>query len=760
MDKKKEQFLKRLHETFRIEAEEHIRMISSGLLELEKNPGRDRFLELVETTFREAHSLKGAARSVDMRDVESLCQRLETVLSSLKQGKIALSLPVLDLMHQAVNIITQIVFSAQNEQTESGMPNIRKVIRQLDDITTMSALPDEPEDPGENTQITDTENAINSPVYEETQHKGQKQTAEMQINPETVRIPLARLDPILLQAEEMIMIKMTTGQRIRELMEIDRSITSLSEGLTNRAVHPQGMNLWEKEKTPARDETWYKSIGGKVNTVIKDAEQDLRAIKRMVDEHLDSMKQLMMLPASTLVEVFPKFVRDLARDQGKEVELIISGSDIEVDKRILEELKDPLIHLLRNCINHGIKKPDERARLNKPQKGTINLTFGIKDSRQLEIIISDDGEGIDTGQVLAAAVKAGIIAKADSDKLQHGEIISLIFDSGVTTSPIITDISGRGLGLAIVREKIEKHDGAVLFETTAGGGTTFRIIMPLTLATFRGVLVRVREHFFIFPTINVERVTSITRREINTVENHETMKVNGEIISLVKLNDVLMLPLQNIYPDPGSVEPPVFTVIVISGGSRIAFQVDEVIDEQQVLVKSLGRQLKRVRNISGATVLSTGKVVPILNVLDLMKSAVTHTVIARPVAVNKNETDRVLNILVAEDSITSRTLIRNILETAGYRVSTAVDGMDAYTRVRSEKFDLVVSDVDMPRMNGFELTTKIRSDKKCGDLPVILITALESREDRERGIEAGANAYIVKSSFDQNNLLEVIKRLI
>lgn len=338
-------------------------------------------------------------------------------------------------------------------------------------------------------------------------------------------------------------------------------------------------------------------------------------------------------------------------------------------------------------------------------------------------------------------------------KLDPGQPLALIFQSGVSTSPIITDISGRGLGLAIVREKVESLGGVVSVDTHGQEG-----------ATFRGVMVRVDEHLFLLPTVNVQRALLVNRQEIKTVENHQALRLDEEIISLIGLGDCLGIPTRANGQRPSTSSPSgdgdakqVPVLVVASADRRMAFQVDEVLDEQQVLLKGLGRQLSRVRNIAGASVLGTGRVVPVLNVSDLMVSALRPG--ARDASTMEREPAKTGRILVVEDSITARTLIKNILETAGYQVSTAVDGMDAFTQVRSEEFDLVVSDVDMPRMNGFELTTKIRADRKLGELPIVLVTALDSREDRERGIEVGADAYIVKSSFDQSNLLEVIRKL-
>jgi two-component system chemotaxis sensor kinase CheA len=412
---------------------------------------------------------------------------------------------------------------------------------------------------------------------------------------------------------------------------------------------------------------------------------------------------------------------------------------------------------VRNCIDHGIETPQKREGKKKPSCGTVTIAIAQRDGSKVEILVSDDGAGIDRAKVRAAALKLGLVSQEEAQKLDETQVLALSFQSGVSTSPIITDISGRGLGLAIVREKVEKLGGAVSVETQPGVGTTFRIVLPLTLAAFRGILVRVSEHLFVLPTTYVERVARVSQEDIKTVENRETIPLNGRAISLVRLRDALELP-QGKARDVGA--DTVHVVVVGSAEKRIAFAVDGVSDEQEVLVKSFGAQLSRVRNVAGATALGTGRVVPILNVPDLMKSAVRlGTAPARPAAAPEAPAEK-KTILVAEDSITARTLLKSILESAGFKVTTAVDGVDAFTALRTEKFDLVVSDVDMPRMSGFDLTAKIRGDKKLSEVPVVLVTALESREDRERGIDVGANAYIVKSSFDQSNLLEIIRRLI
>ncbi len=747
MDKKEEEFLKKLLSMFKTEAKEHLSAITEGLIELEKSPP-EKQTELIETIFREAHSLKGAARSVNRKDIESLCQSMENVFASLKRKEINASPQIFDTLHNAVDYASGLI-SREEKPDISERTKIKEIIQNLESAVKGEAP---------RQQIV-----TQPPVLEEKP----KSIETMQpFSPaQTIRISTAKLDSLLFQAEEMLSVKLAAGQRSLEMREIDVSFAAWKKewarvqpelrkpGITEDAQHGGSSKLVEFLDI---NHDFIKSLENRLTALAKAADYDNRQFGGMVDALLDDMKKVLMLPFSSLSAIFPKLVRDLSHDQGKEVELFVEGEEIEIDRRILEEMKDPLIHLLRNCIDHGIEKPDERQQKHKLPRGTVKLAMSAKEGGKIEIIVSDDGAGIVASRIKSAAVKRSIISQEDAGKLGELEALSLIFHSGVSTSPIITEVSGRGLGLAIVREKVEKLNGIVSFETQADTGTTFRIVVPLTLATFRGLLVQTNESLFVLPATNVEKALRVRKEQIKTVENRETISLKGQVISLVRLADVLELPEKTkSIPDEK-----VQIVVLGSAEKRIAFIVDEVLNEQEVLVKSLGRQLIRIRNVSGATVLGSGKVAPILNVHDLMKSAVKVT--AAPVkAPSGTEAKAKRNsLLVVEDSITARTLLKNILETAGYDVSTAVDGVDAFTILKTREFDLVVSDVDMPRMNGFDLTVKIRSDKKISEMPVVLVTALESREYKERGIEVGANAYIVKSSFDQSNLIEVIRRLI
>lgn len=733
MNTKESEFRKRLLSTFKVEAQDHLKTISSGLIELEKMPLPEKQAEIVETIFRATHSMKGAARAVNVQDIEHICQSLEGVFSLWKRSGIPLTKRLFDTLYRATEIMRKLMVSLEEGEAPHERNRIPELIKELSSI--------EAGDEGEEIWLNAQEASAPNPLQ------------PLSVT-ETVRISTAKLTSLLLEAEEMLSSKMTAGHLTANLKELIVTIQQFKKewGGTVPGFKGAGANFQDLFD---RTETRIKSIEGQVAALTKSSMQFNRSLDRMVDNLLDDMKTAMMLPFSTILESFPLIVRDISREEGKEADLVIKGEGVEIDRRILEEMKDPLIHIVRNCVDHGIERPEFRKRNDKPQKGTVKIAISQVDGNKIEIAVSDDGKGIDVAKVKETAVKNGIISQMDADELENRDALSLVFRSGFSTSPIITDISGRGIGLAIVREKVERLSGIISIET-GSTGTTFRIILPVTIATFRGILVRAADQSVILPTLNVERVLRVRNEDIKTVENKETIELNGKAVSFVHLNSVLELPLRK----ERKVSSGFTTVLALSiGEKRIAFGVDEMLGEQEVLVKTLGKQLSRVRNVAGAAILGSGKPVPILNVQDLMKSAVKTAFVPQLQAPKADEVER-KTILVAEDSITSRILLKNILESAGYVVKTAVDGIDAITAIKSEGFDLVVSDVEMPRMNGFDLTARIRGEKKLAELPVVLVTALESREDRERGIDVGANAYIVKSSFNQSNLLEVIRRLI
>jgi two-component system chemotaxis sensor kinase CheA len=779
--------LKRLLATFRSEAEAHLQAMSSGLCSLEKaSPGEQR-ASIIETVFREAHSLKGAARAVNLTQIESVCQSLEAVFAALKNKRLPASPQLIDLLLQAVDTLTSLLTTADNDAGGQRKALTEPLIRQLQDVlkgVSASAAVVSP--------ITALAPASSAPSVSSTPPAGRpaeydsaRETPPPQPSrgwkAATVRVSTGKLDSVMRQVEELLLPRLRIGQHASEL---NQALSAMAQWKKQRqqiqpmlrlieqklaGIRPDGTSEYRQELSQLlgyldAEQLHMNILEDRLEQLQRAVAQDQRMLASMNEGLRQDVKEMQLLPFSSLLDIFPRFSRELARKQGKNIELVIRGGGIEIDRHILEEIRDPLIHLVRNCIDHGIEQPQVRLAKGKPAHGTIILACTQKDSGTAEVLVVDDGAGIDIAQVKTAACRLGFMSTEEVERLGELESTLLIFHSGLSTSATVTDISGRGLGLAIVREKIEHLGGGIVVKTAPGRETAFHISLPLVLANFRGVLVRAGGQLFVIPSNGVERGLRFSSEDIRTVKNRETILVEEKPVSLARLDKVLELAPAR----PETEAKAHFQALVLGSESfRVAFLVEEILGEQEVLVKTLAPPLVRIRNVAGASMLGTGQVVPVLNVPDLLKSAVKHTgqgqlspsSTSRPPAEEHKGVPEHA-ILVVEDSITSRTLLKAILESAGYRVATAVDGLDGYTALKTAKFDLVVSDVEMPRMDGFDLVSRIRADKQLADLPVILVTALESREHRERGVEAGANAYVVKSGFDQSNLLAIIRRLI
>jgi two-component system chemotaxis sensor kinase CheA len=365
-----------------------------------------------------------------------------------------------------------------------------------------------------------------------------------------VRIAASKLDSLMRQTEELLAIKLTLAQRAVELREIQEFVNEYSRSVTKAQRESRSRRPRERREDEASSLAEFseqsrvvtRTLDTKLNTLRRAAEHDRRSVGGMIDNLMEDIKKVLMLPVASLLDVLPKMVRDLARSQSKEVQLEIHGGDIEVDRRILEEMKDPLVHLLRNSVDHALEEPAERERSGKLRQGTIAIHVAPRDGSNVEIIIADDGRGIDIAHVKSAAIRLGHITEEQAAEMPDSEVIMLIFQSELSTSSIITDLSGRGLGMAIVREKVEKLGGSIAVETQRGVGTIFRITLPLTLATFRGVLVTAGGSPFVIPTVSIERVVRIASEEVKSVCGRRTVVIEDQTVSLVHLSTVLEMP--------------------------------------------------------------------------------------------------------------------------------------------------------------------------------------------------------------------------
>lgn len=743
------EFAKKLIATFQAEAEEHLRVLSQRLVDLEQSPIELRRRELLETVFREAHSLKGAARTVHSTEVETFSGALENLFSALKAREAPLTPRLFDLLHDGLDVLGELLKPQKDGQTpRSSMSGIleamQKYTAEVDSIGRKSL--GEPNEPGLLEKPARFQDASPPPQA-------------LQEHPEWVRVRTAKLNALLLEAEEMQAVKLSLAERVEELGRLNAALEGWERSSRKSGSSIRAGNLGQNSGTLGKGS---ENLEGKsdplqaIHAELRDVERrlasDHRTFRTMAEQFLADIRQCLMLPCSALLEPFPRLALDLARDQGKEVAFRVEEEELEVDRRILEALRDPLTHLVRNAVDHGIESPETRLQRGKPPRGTILVKIAQMDGAKFEMVFSDDGRGIDAQQVRASAKRIGLLLPPEINGMEDAEVCQLVFRSGVTTNTGVTELSGRGLGLAIVEEKVRNLGGSVSLETRPGLGTAFRMLLPVTVTVFRGVVVRRGEHSFIFPTLQTDRVVRWHQKDIKKIENQETITLDGRAVPLVPLENALGIePRRQADKAQGCM----YGVVVGSSSGRVALQVDEIGREQEVLVRPLGIISQEIKGVVGAATIGAGQVIPILKPEELRFSG------SRPSAAKLNEPrNGPRSILIAEDSMTTRAMLKNILEEAGFHVSTAADGVEAYARLLEEPVHLVVSDVDMPRMGGLDLTAKIRADHRFKDVPVVLVTALSSPEDRERGLAVGANAYLLKSSFDPSNLLKVIERLI
>lgn len=808
----KEEFLKKILATFRAEADENLNAMAIHLIELEKMPPKPRQDELSEIIYRVAHSLKGASRSVNLTEIESICHAFEDVMSAIRDGELDYSSQVFDALHQTIDIITELLDYSSDEISDELEVRISEHVDMLTLIeagievenigASKAKKPKQPNsEPNPQQQAAEVTTPKNPEPEEETfapEHpteQEQEKTVEQKpvvkkpkpvprkktvtnsqvknASNDTIRISSKKLDTVLAQAEEMLSVKLRAIQRTKNLKTTLTQFSTWHKQSFAILKAARNVNIILQKKGSqenlSSDETkianlsqhleWINSFVNNIEKELNDLRdfsvEEVHSISSKIDNLLDDVKELIAVPFSTLSMVFPKMARDIAKDLEKEVDFDIQGDDIRIDRRILEKIRTPLIHILRNSIDYGVEMPDVRVKKGKSAKGKVSLIVERLENNKIGITVSDDGSGINVDKLKKLYIAKHGISDEDAKKITDKECLNYIFQSGISTSDIVTDLSGRGLGLAIAQQEIQLIGGSIDVETVPETSTTFKIKLPLSIVTFRGILIEVSQEMFVIPTTMVDRVVRVRKETIKTVEARATILFEGQLVPLIRISEVLQLKEK--------VDKSAFIHVAIfeNASKKIGFVIDKVISEQEVLVKNFNKQLQRVRNILGATILGTGRVVPILNVSDLFKSSNKMSSTQSTVYdIVDTDEEKVKSILVVDDSITSRTLLKNILEAAGYNVTTAIDGLEGFTKLKEGSYSLVVSDVEMPRLDGFGLTSRIRADKEFSEIPVILVTSLSKREHREKGIDAGANAYIVKSNFDQSNLLDIIQRLI
>ena len=747
-----------LRNLFKIESEERLQHLDSGLLRLEKTPSDP---ALLEDLFREAHSLKGAARMLGLIEIQTLAHQLEDALGAAKKREAVLHPEAMVSMNQTLDTIRGLVRREIEETPSSSEFGVRGVGQPNSELGVRSAEL-KPESVEVMPSIPQSASHIpnsNVPQPELTTPKSDV------FRIETMRVDPKKLDALLTQAGELTVTKIRIARRLAEMDELLDYCEEWGRAVHTGAAHAEEQIAQKLE-----------SLQDRLNHLRGGAHEDSARLDFIAEQLESGIRTMRMLPMSTLFVLFPRLVHDLAKEQHKEVELVVEGEDTVADKRVLEEMKDPLMHMLRNAIGHGIESPEERAQAGKPRSGTIRIKAS-QTPASIVIEVSDDGRGLGLDEIKRTALKHGMYREDELAAMSAAQVQSLILVSGFSTASFVTDVSGRGVGLDVVRNNVERLKGTLQIESVPGKGLTLLAQLPVSLATVRVLVIAANGQRYALPVEHVLFSRKVELRALYTMEGRQAATLGDQAISVAWLSELLGIRngsnaefgMRNAEfpPTPhsafrisNSATPQSAIVCVLTvDEERFGLMVDELLDELEVVLKPQSKLLKRVRNVAGATILETGEVCMVLNPNDLLKTLRKQSVAAAPVfAAGAEPAKKVL--LLAEDSITTRTQEKRILEGAGYEVVIAVDGMDAYNKLGTRSFDAVVTDILMPNMSGLVLTEKIRADKKYAELPIILVTSLASEDDQRRGLEAGANAYIAKPSFDQQVLLECLARLI
>lgn len=717
---------------FREEGSEYLKRLGDCLLQLEKEPKNTTVLEEI---FRNAHNLKGAARILGLTEIARIAHDLESIFSLAKDGKLDITAERIDAITESIDAINSLL----NADIKEEAADIQEPVKQHQGL------------------------AKTKEARQETPVKFGRRLSDAQFL-STVKVPTEKLDNMMNQVGELIISKMRFEQRMDET----NSLVALCEGLIKdiSRFKREEIRLKGIKKTMAyanQDKRGAEIVGDISADLARLNDELIRFTSDFYENQIDlgivtggleeSVKNIRMLPLSTIFETMPKMVRDLSRKLGKKIDLKMEGETIELDKRILEGLKDPMVHLITNCIDHGIEQPDERKNAGKNEDGTIKITAAPVGG-YIEIAVEDDGRGISIDKIKERALKKGLVTEDMLSGLSNEQLINFVFEPGFSTSDIITDISGRGVGMDIVKKNIGDLNGLISIQSEYGKGSRIIIRVPLTLVTVRVILIECSSEVCALPETAIDRILNVKEEEIFTIGDSEVFRESGDILPIGRLSHILGFSkkeeeeTENEYP----------AIIIQGGDKKAAFIIDNIIGSETIILKNLTFPLTKVRNVSGAALLGDGRIAIVLNPADIIDSM--KAVKPLPIKKFKEKEIEKKSVLVVDDSITTRTLEKNILESSGYDVTLAVDGLDAYNKLQMKIFDIIVLDVQMPNMDGFAFTEKTRNTQEFSNIPIILVTSLESEADKRRGIEVGADAYIVKRTFDQSNLLETIKRLI
>lgn len=744
---------------FKMEAESQCAVLTSGLLELETgHVAADR----IEPLMRAAHSLKGAARIVQLDPIVKVAHAMEDCFVAAGEGKLALAAEHIDKLLEGVDCFNQLSACSENEipaYLSDNSSKLAELEQSFADIKNgrFKSTPAATTPLPEQAEITEQE-PVKAPSAEASHEKNPHPEKSAADKEAVVRIAADKMNRLMgLAAESLVGVKRLQGFEKKILSHKKRllEIAALIDRLEQNAVDSDQF---------AELKRILKDIQHKHNEYYRDYTEyfaDFSDYSRTMDNFSDSLYREVvscrMRPFIEGVRDFPRSVRDLARKLGKKISLEISGESIAVDKDILDRLNAPLNHLVRNAVDHGIETPEERVNAGKNETGIVRLAARHW-AGMLNISISDDGKGIDIEKIRAKAVSKGLASAEIAAKLSEPELLEFMFLPGFSTASAVTEISGRGVGLDVVQTMAQEVRGVIKVETGLGKGTSFNLQVPVSLSVMPALVADIGGEPYAFPLMRIDHLLKLPKSEIQMLESRQYVKYEGKNIGLVSAAQVLGL-------DGKAVSSDVIHVVIISDRlNQYAIFVDGFTGEFELVVRPLDPRLGKVSDISSTSVLEDGSPVLILDIDDMVRSIDNILNGGRLQGVSDSSAAGVVSpgkrILVVDDSITVREVERNLLENNGYEVDVAVDGAEGWNAVRSRQYALVITDVDMPRMNGIELVAGIKKHERLHSLPVMIVSYKDREEDRLRGLEAGADYYLTKSSFHDNTLLDAVENLI
>ena len=761
-----------LMELFRAEAESHAATLSSGLLALEDGSGD---VSAVEPLMRAAHSLKGAARIVGLDPAVRVAHVIEDCFVAVQKGKFQLGPRHVDLLLKGVDLLSRIgalpdggveLWTTEHEaEVESLVAEIGAIEQGGHATPAPVAAPPPvavPPPPAERPSAPSPASpAPARPISPQASAEpAPPAAAGVESVERVVRVTAESLTRLMSLAGESLVQSKQLRPFVDSLLILKSQLSTLQgslQALQDREVASAAAHGLSEAELITRAKAQAAHCSQAINDKMEEFEDFARRAEDLAGRLHHEVLSSRMRPLADGVRGFPRLIRDVSRKLGKNVRYELAGENTGVDRDILEKLEAPLNHLIRNALDHAIEMPADRLAAGKPEAGRIRLE-GRHRAGMLHITISDDGRGIDPERLRAKVLERKLATPAMAGQLSEAELLEFLFLPGFSTKDAVTEISGRGVGLDVVQNMVRAVGGVVRVSSVIGQGTRFTLQLPISMSVIRALLVRVSGEPYAFPLNRIDRILTVPTADLKMLEGRQHFLMDGQPVALVEACQVLEMP-------PGERETGLLPVVVASDRShRFGVVVDAFLGERDLEVRPLDPRLGKVPNLNSASVLEDGWPVLIVDVEDLVRSVDNllsgrriHKVTAEVVA---HEVRGPRRVLVVDDSLTVRELERQLLEGHGYAVEVAVDGVDGWNTVRSGEYDLVISDVDMPRMDGIGLVTRIKQDPRLGALPVVIVSYKDREEDRMRGLDAGANAYLTKSSFHDQTFLQTVVDLI